>query len=665
MERLIIDPTEEDALNVPLDLLAAPYSVTRFRTPTPPLDIQWGEPVDADGEPIAGRRYRNRRIAIDVEIVVTAGDDAARADAARDALAALTGKVAKVNREGGTLRRELPDGSVVTFDLLAQPDELDPSWDVEWDTARVIRVQLQFVARPFARGAEEARAVHSETELPVLIFVERDIGGDAPALGRLVVRDEEGALRRSISWGMQIASHDARTQLYYAADALTPLSGATLAGDVVEHDSLGTDWTAILSTGALTHVGEYRVRARTLRPSTNDGAVSIALTWGLGDMRAWTRNTAVAFGASEIVGEFVVVDLGLVFIPDVASQWEGRVIAMSTVAGDEVSVGDLELEPVERSGEAQAVEREPTPATITGRDEFDQSPGALHGTAAAVGGLWSSGGDAGDFSVDAAGHNLKRTVVGDIYSGGPVGRWAVLPPVKTDTAVQTAVSWSATPGDANSTQLGVLARWVNASTYAVAYVDPAGVPGEATMVQALMRIGGAPFLLGTRYFVPPLTSCAVRLVIAQDGSWQVHVDTGNGIPTLPLLSGQSSHLATGGTLAQGKDGLWDWWYTTDAGTRWYDGFRAWVPAPDAAVYGGRRLEVRHDGVLREDAGGTVWTPVSRYQGDYLTIPPSGPEGRSARFAVRAGRWAPGVGPEPAIDDLSAQLFVTPRYLVVP
>jgi hypothetical protein len=98
--------------------------------------------------------------------------------------------------------------------------------------------------------------------------------------------------------------------------------------------------------------------------------------------------------------------------------------------------------------------------------------------------------------------------------------------------------------------------------------------------------------------------------------------------------------------------------------RSYDNFIVWVPSADAAIFASQSLEVAHDGVTREDSTGVFSTPVSRYEGDYLTVPHAGPEGRIVRFAVKASRNAPGTGPDIAIDDISAQLYLTPRYLVV-
>lgn len=78
------------------------------------------------------------------------------------------------------------------------------------------------------------------------------------------------------------------------------------------------------------------------------------------------------------------------------------------------------------------------------------------------------------------------------------------------------------------------------------------------------------------------------------------------------------------------------------------------------------LEVRHDGVLSGDAVGTYWGRPPIYEGDYLLIPPSGAEGRTVRAIVKASRGrlvAPSVyGSDSGIDDISALLYITPRYL---
>jgi hypothetical protein len=91
--------------------------------------------------------------------------------------------------------------------------------------------------------------------------------------------------------------------------------------------------------------------------------------------------------------------------------------------------------------------------------------------------------------------------------------------------------------------------------------------------------------------------------------------------------------------------------------------------PDGAMLASQSMQLSHLGAYREDSGGTVWAPVSSYTGDNLYIPPSGSEGRTLRVIIKASRYEPGVSTsgsfsDSAIDDISARLFVTPRFLIV-
>lgn len=72
--------------------------------------------------------------------------------------------------------------------------------------------------------------------------------------------------------------------------------------------------------------------------------------------------------------------------------------------------------------------------------------------------------------------------------------------------------------------------------------------------------------------------------------------------------------------------------------------------------------------------GSDFDKPNSYEGDYLNIPPAGAEGRTLRIIVKFSRGqiltAPGGqsilnGADAGIDDLSARLTYTPRYLVVP
>jgi hypothetical protein len=91
----------------------------------------------------------------------------------------------------------------------------------------------------------------------------------------------------------------------------------------------------------------------------------------------------------------------------------------------------------------------------------------------------------------------------------------------------------------------------------------------------------------------------------------------------------------------------------------------WVPPSDAAIFASEAAEIRHNQVRRQDSTGALWVEPSKYEGDYAWIPPAGKEARTLRVFVKACRNDPVTMADSAIDDISAQLFYRPRYLVLP
>jgi hypothetical protein len=74
-----------------------------------------------------------------------------------------------------------------------------------------------------------------------------------------------------------------------------------------------------------------------------------------------------------------------------------------------------------------------------------------------------------------------------------------------------------------------------------------------------------------------------------------------------------------------------------------------------ALLPGLSVEVRSDGAYHQEAS-TSWPPAVMYEGDYLKVP----VGNSSRFTLKASR--PPTTSDLSIDDISAQLWVTPRFL---
>ena len=700
LEQLTIDPTSEDAGNAPLDLIGGAYAVTEFRTPTPAADPRWAQPADADGDRLVASRYQNRQISVSVEIVPAGPTAAADAQAA---LAALADKIAKVNREGGTLRRVLPSGDAIVFDLLAA-DPLDPTWDAAWDVANAIGVELTFTAMPFGRGDEAARSVHAETTSPVLTFVENGIPGDVPALGRLIVSEAQGFDQAWLTWGLQSASYDpaATAGLLYEAESRTPASGASTVtqsgfsgGNGVE-GTLGTAWRAILSTQAsgggaqLTHQGSYRVIGRVLAPTGNLGDLSVALEWAQGDFLRFTRNPVVTLlrlayslsfdvsgstpdvvghqgetdqgstsNPSTLLGTPRILDLGLVDLT--GGQWEGRVVAASTVGGDKLRIDWLALVPAERSGEASGVQQLASTNGFLAQDGFDQASGNLDTKVLPTTGTWATSGATTDFTVDTTTHAAKRVASGIRYALAGAS-------TPTATLVSARVSGTLTGGSTldDFSFGGVLGRWTDASNH-LALLATSGALADAWIWALLKVVGGSSAFMGwgtvpfTAY--PAATPLRISLFALPDGTAAVHIGQA-GRPEVEVYRVPDADIGVGGTLASGQAGIV---HRSPSGssTVFVDDFELSVPALDAAAFASREIEIAADGVWRQDSAGTLWTPVSRHDGDGLLVPPAGAEGRSTRFFVKLSRGMPQIGIDGGIDDVSAQLFLTPRYLVVP
>jgi hypothetical protein len=210
---------------------------------------------------------------------------------------------------------------------------------------------------------------------------------------------------------------------------------------------------------------------------------------------------------------------------------------------------------------------------------------------------------------------------------------------------------------------GVFARYVDANNHVRAALRLTSGAAVTHRCEIIKRVAGVETILrqidttaGRGVYV------TVTLIVTASGRW---IATARTQGAQWQASGNDSDLATGGPLASGRIGLYDFQPGSTSSERSYDAFQAWTPTLDAAVFANRQLDWRHDGVVRQDPAGQVTAPVAQYEGDYLLIPPAGDEARSVRYIVKTARDNPATGTDPAIDDVTAQLTVTPRGLVVP
>jgi len=654
------------------------YPLIEASFPAPPLSVAYSSSIDAEGESPVSRRHGNRTITLRFEMLESGANDTL--------LDALQAKFAKLQREGGTLKRTRKDGSTIRIYDIVAGDGWEPSYDFAYLLANLSSVPVQLTAKPYARSAEADLGDNTETSLPALIFSETGVAGDWDGLGRLLIdndaaagndwwalrygleQDTDYTFTTSSGSGALFYEAESRTALGGSATAVGP-SGASGAGsNVMRNTALTTSYQAIMSMQASgggaypSHVGTFQILARVQIPTTNSGTTSVALEWGEGDFRRFTRNTARSLD-SMWEGKWARVDLGQVTItkaPQGTHRWDGRIIASSTAAGDDIDIDWIMLIPVTRSsGEVSAVARIPTATSFVARDEFDQSAGALAGKTPPVStGNWAAAGDTDDFAVETTGKTAQRTATSDTGGAGTLaGAWALCG-TGTHSAVAVTLDFKRS---ATSFTQGIVARYTALTDQVVLVVD--------SLFFALVKwVGGTQTTIGLYTHGGSLTALdawyTMTLVIDAGGNFYGWAGRQGDIPSTPQIVGHDSVLATGGTLASGRVGMVDGAAAT-AGTRNYDNFAAWVPTTDAAVYGGQSLEIRHDRVIREDSAGAIWQRPSDFTGFYCRVPPAGAEARTTRVIITPLYHAPaaeGVWVDDRTDDLSAKLFATGRYL---
>jgi hypothetical protein len=157
----------------------------------------------------------------------------------------------------------------------------------------------------------------------------------------------------------------------------------------------------------------------------------------------------------------------------------------------------------------------------------------------------------------------------------------------------------------------------------------------------------------------------IRLLIDASGQYMVWLFAQGSSPGEPSLIGQHSDFATGGALASGKTGIYDANNSSTPITRNYDNFAAWVPTSDAVLFAGQTAQLRHDGMIRLDAGGAAYGPISQVIGDLPRLPPSGLESRTVEVFLLGSRGDLDQLPDTGIDDISAQIKYRPSYLFRP
>jgi hypothetical protein len=412
--------------------------------------------------------------------------------------------------------------------------------------------------------------------------------------------------------------------------------------------------TDLVADGSpLTHQGTYRVWARVRKETT--GSIWLRFAWDVGDLTNPAFNDAIAVDVSLA---YYIVDLGAIRIdaaPIGTHRWRGQIQARAETPDGHIRIDKIWLQSVDDSAGALMAPVNPAVGLqdAEARDSFTQTAGNLNAKTASVGGAWATSGDATDFTVDATNHLVTRAV-GTTTNG----RLAVVGSALTLCVVRCDVKVSALPATSgDSVSPGIVARATDVSNLVALRIDSWDQTLQASATTGLVRTTDLRFPLVADSWV------TLQLYIDESGLVIAWAAPQGGALGDPMIVVRDSNLATGGTLASGKVGLVDVGHAT--ATRSYDNFAAWVPESDAVMHPSRGLELRTDGVYRDNSDGNGAGPVSYVRGDLPRLSPPGLELRNTEIFVKASRGDLGVIPDSGLDDFGVQVLYRPSYLFVP
>jgi hypothetical protein len=328
------------------------YALLSFDDPGPEPDYQWASSAETEGELLASGRHRNRTVTLRYRL-------AKSTDALVETeISALSKKLHKLEREGGTMSVTYPSGTVGYFDVRASRGQL--LWDHRILRIRRGEITLTLICAPYIRTAEVDLGDNTETTLPVLIFTEASIPGDVPALGRLEVDNDGATSCGGLAWGIQSRRYDAAASaaLFFEAEANLGFDAVAAAGTAPASGSgnnVARDTSLFIGQLALingTHVGNFRVFARFFAPSSNTGILSARAQYtpAANDLVSGDEVALVDYLGAAIENEWVIVDLGLVhFDPAIVGTQLStlEIWVNSTVTSDDVDCDWIALFPVD------------------------------------------------------------------------------------------------------------------------------------------------------------------------------------------------------------------------------------------------------------------------------------------------------------------------------
>lgn len=541
--------------------------------------------------------------------------------------ASLQQKVGLFQREGGWIMRQV-GATALYADVVNATLHLGGSWLQAFQNVDIDAV-LSLECVPDWYGDEVTLSTHTETALPHLFFTEATINGNYPGRVRVVATNGTTVDQHGLLWGFRSRNYNAGTtaQMFYEAEALTPLSGA--AGTAGANFSGGTAiglglpvvnaWVPILSTSMLsgttplTHTGSYRVWARCFSAT---GTPQYRFQWGGGALSVPTTNDPIILPGPSLY----MLDLGSIRLdapPVGPNQWVGVVQAQTSIVNSQAAIDCLYFQPL------------------------DDGAGKLAYTPTTPVSSITSLANAGSAVDDASAGSLTWFAPGNIVTG--VGFTQVV------------------SGGGGLT----LSHYLKTTSYGFAIPSSATIIGIAVTIRRQNAGNVGPIQDGRIRLVKTGTIQATDRSLG--ASWPISgvIDATYGGPT-DLWGGSwapsdINNSGFGAVLAvniQGNDANVYFMHITI----YYTLSSGFTAAPDAVIAASGTAELRSDGMYRQGGGGTIYAPVSSVIGDLPRVPPSGLEARTVQVFLKQSRGNFANEADSAIDDMSAKLIYRPSYL---
>lgn len=556
-------------------------------------------------------------------------------------------KVGRFQEEGGWVKRTLDeDGGYITdVGMIVHTAVLGGLHG--WMMAHrgiANEITLTLTTGPYCYGTEEIEtSVFVEEVNRQIIYKVPEYLGTAPGLKRVIVKNIGGVnwLGCFAGWESRDFQEGATAEPHYTGGQLTPLGAAAYSGSAIIRSNLAKNWTSFvgskLKTGEhLTHVGPRRILCQV----ECSEKIELRLEYRSLGSPYWSSNDPITIPTGAATP--LIVDMGSAK-PETATlgsqKWEFRIAVNkgeSPITFASARLFHVWLFPGEMFVQTSYTPRFITPVEIKNEDTFTTGgTGNLNGQALSDGsGNWAVTGSSGkeDFQKELIGqiHRSQREDSGTKIATPPGGPYKI---VAAEVNIYIA---GALPG-ANSVFPNLMFAGMgwggNAfGPFVERWFQKEIAPGvfiNETINDRLLFFGKW-YLPLSKYLPIVNTWYNLKMMIVGGNyavGWMRPASNTAQLGFPDFIAPISTATGTPQIWDQGDFGI------TFSCSRYYNGFRAWIPDTDAVAFAGRKMEMRSDGIFRQGELDDVWARLIPDCGFLPTAAPSGLEARPTRGII--------------------------------